>query len=165
MKYKLHHILILISLSLMSSACTNNKLDFCSLLSLEEVAEFDANIISSQMGVRGKDAPTNYCIYKSTNNDEVFLLSIGNPTKNSPYDILQNFSRYMDGKNSVEMVNGVGISAAALFSDDYEIDKFLILIANSNDWSATVRAKGISSKNSEEFNVLKALVSKALARF
>jgi hypothetical protein len=147
------------------SGCTSSDLDFCSLLSLKEVAELDANIVSSQMGVRGEEAPTQYCIYKNTNNDEVFLLSIGNPTKNLPYDILLAFSRYMEGDNSVEMVIDVGNSAAALFSDDYEVDKFRILIANSNDWSVTVRAKGISSKYSEKFDVLKTLANKALTRF
>ena len=165
MNNKLLHKLILISLSLMISACTSNKLDFCSLLSLEEVAEFDASIVSSQMGVRGEKAPTQYCIYKTANNDEVFLLSIGNPTKNLPYDILLNFSHYMEGENSVEMVIDVGNSAAALFSDDYEVDRFRILIANSNDWSVTVRAKGVSSKYSENFDVLKTLANRALNRF
>ena len=95
----------------------------------------------------------------------MFLLSIGNPTKNLPYDILQTFSRYMEGENSVEMVVDVGNSAAALFSDDYEVDRFRILIANSNDWSVTVRAKGVSSKYSENFDVLKTLANRALNRF
>jgi len=165
MKNKPFHILILISLSLIGGGCTSNKLDFCSLLSLEEVSEFNADVVSSQMGVRGEETPTRYCVYKTKNNDEVFLLSIGNPTKNLPYDILQTFSLHMDGVNSVEMVIDVGNSAAALFSDDFETDKFRILIANSSDWSVTIRAKGVSSKYSEKFSTLKKLANTALERF
>lgn len=157
--------LITTYLCLLVSGCTSSDLDFCSLLSLEEVSEFDANITSKQMGVRGKDTPTNYCIYKNNNNEEVLLVSIGNPTKNLPYEILLTFSRFMEGDNSVEMVVDVGDSAAALFSEDYEVDKFRILIANNDDWSVTVRAKGISSKYSEKFAVLKKLANKALTRF
>ena len=165
MKMNLLHMLVITFLCSLASGCTSSDLDFCSLLSLEEVAEFNTNIVSSQMGVRGEEVPTQYCIYKTANNDEVFLLSIGNPTKNLPYDILQTFSRYMEGENSVEMVIDVGNSAAALFSDDYEVDRFRILIANSNDWSVTVRAKGVSSKYSENFDVLKTLSNRALNRF
>jgi len=117
------------------------------------------------MGVRGGETPTNYCIYKNASSEEVFLLSIGNPTKNLPYDILQTFSGYMEGGNMVEMVVDVGTSGAALFSDENEVDKFRILIANSNDWSVTARAKGIDSQYSEKFGVLKSLANKALTRF
>lgn len=165
MKKILLSILILISLSLIGGGCTSDKLDFCTLLSLDEVSAFNADIVSSQMGVRGEESPTSYCIYKTGDGDEVFLLSIGNPTKNLPYDILQTFSQYMDGENTVDMVIDVGDSAAALFSDDFETDKFRILIANSSDWSVTVRAKGVSSKYSERFSTLKMLASKALERF
>jgi hypothetical protein len=165
MKNKLIRILILISLSLNGGGCTSNKLDFCTLLSLDELAEFNADIVSSQMGVRDEEAPTRYCIYKTGNGDEVFLLSIGNPTKNLPYDILQTFSLFMDGENSVDMVMDVGNTAAALFSNEFETSKFRILIANSSDWSVTIRAKGVSSKYSEKFSTLKTLANKALERF
>ena len=165
MKMNPFHTLVLILLCLIGSGCTSSNLDFCSLLSLEEMSGFDADIVSSEMGVRGEEAPTQYCIYKNSKNDEVFLLSIGNPTKNLPYDILQTFSLYMDGTNSVEMVIDVGNSGAALFSDDYETDKFRILIANGPDWSVTVRAKGVDSMYSENFSTLKTLANKALSRF
>ena len=160
----LHTTVVILSCSLVSG-CTSDALNFCSLLSQDEITEFDANIVSSEMGVRGSEAPTQYCIYKNVHGEEVFLLSIGNPTKNLPYDILRAFSGYMEGDNTVEMVIDVGNSAAALFSDDYEVDKFRILIANGDDWSVTVRAKGIDSKYSEKFGVLKSLANMALLRF
>ena len=116
------------------------------------------------MGVRGK-AATRYCVYSNSNNEEVFLLSIGNPTKNSPYDILKTYLPYMEGDNDVEMVKGIGNAAAALFSDDYETDRFRILIANGDEWSTTIRAKGISDTDSDKFIVLKELANKALSRF
>lgn len=164
MKTSLFKILFLIVLCASGTGCTSSDPDFCRLLSLSEVLELDSDVISSQMGVRGK-AATRYCVYSNSNNEEVFLLSIGNPTRNSPYDILKTYLPYMEGDNNVEMVKGIGNAAAALFSDDYETDRFRILIANSDEWSTTIRAKGISDTDSDKFIVLKELANKALSRF
>lgn len=164
MKTSLLKILVLIALCASGAGCTSSDPDFCKLLSLREVLELDSDIVSSQMGVRGK-APTRYCIYSNSNSEEVFLLSIGNPTKNPPYEILKTYLPYMEGDNTVEMVQGIGRAAAALFSDDYETDRFRILIANGDEWSTTIRAKGISDTDSDEFAVLKELANKALSRF
>jgi len=158
-------LLALTILCSLGNGCTSSDPDFCSLLSLGEVLEFDADVVSSQMGMRGKSAPTQYCIYSNSNNEEVFLLSIGNPTKNPPYKILKTYIPYMEGKNNFVIIKDIGNSAAALFSDDYETDKFRILLANSDDWSVTIRAKGISEKDSDKFIVLKELANKALSRF
>lgn len=158
-------MLAIILLCSLGNGCTGGDLDFCSLVSLKEVLEFDADVVSSQMGMRGKSAPTRYCIYSNSNNEEVFLLSIGNPTKNPPYEILQTYLPYMDGENNVEIIDGIGNSAAALFSDDYETDKFRILIANGDKWSVTIRAHGIRDVNADKFIVLKELANKALSRF
>lgn len=97
--------------------------------------ELDTDVVSSQMGIRGKTAPTRYCIYNNSNNEEVFLLSMGNPTKNSPYDILQTYFPNTGVTDDVKLIEDTWSSAAALFSDDYETDKFRILIANSDKWS------------------------------
>ena len=90
---------------------------------------------------------------------------MGNPTKNSPYKILQTYLPFMEGENRVERVERIGNSAAALFSHDYESDKFRILIANSDNWSITLRAQGITQKYSYKFLVLKDLADKTLSRF
>jgi len=145
--------------------CTGSKLDFCALLTMEEMNQFDSNIISSEMGVRNPETPTNYCIYKNNKNEEVFLLSIGTATKNLPYNILKTYFPDQAGTDTVEPIKWVGTSAAALFSDDYPADRFRILIANGDEWSVTIRAKGIRDKDSERFLVLKDLANKALARF
>ena len=158
-------ILFMVLLCSGGAGCTSSDPDFCRLLSLREVMELDSDVMSSEMGVRGKGAPTRYCVYSDSNNEEVFLLSIGNPTKNPPYDILKTYLPYMDGENSVERVEGTGIAAAALFSDDYEADRFRILIANGDKWSVTIRAKGIPDTDSEKFVALKGLANKALSRF
>jgi hypothetical protein len=148
-----------------AKGCTGGKLDFCTLLTMEEVARFDSDIISSEMGVRNPEAPTNYCIYKNNKNEDVFLLSIGTATKNLPYNILKTYFPGDAGTDTVELIEGVGTSAAALFSDDYPADRFRILIANGDEWSVTIRAKGIRDKDSERFLVLKDLANKALTRF
>lgn len=159
------HFLALILSCLIGKGCTSGDLDFCSLLSLEEVAQFDATVASSEMGSRNITAPTQYCIYTNSENEEVFLLSIGNATKNPPYDILKTYFPDAEGTDMVERIDGVGNSAAALFSDDYEMDRFRILIANGDKWSTTVRAKGVRDKDSNKFLVLKELANKALSRF
>jgi hypothetical protein len=146
-------------------SCTADKLDFCNLLSVSEVQELGPGVNACHMDVRGKAAPTNYAIYTNSNNDEVFLLSIGNATKNPPYKVLETYMAYLEGENSLEPVTGIGTSAAALFSDDYDTDKFRILIANSDDWSVTMRATGIESVDSDKFQALKKLGNLALERF
>ena len=150
---------------LAGGGCTSGKLDFCTLLTMEEVSRFDPGIVSSEMGVRSPEAPTNYCIYKNSQNQEVLLLSIGNATRNLPYNILKTYFPNPDGADSVVLVEGVGSSAAALFSDDYPADRFRIMIANGDKWSITVRAKGIPDEHSERFQILKDLANKALTRF
>lgn len=165
MKISPLQILAIVLLCIFGNGCTSSDLDFCSLLSLREVLELDSDVVSSQMSIRGDIAPTRYCIYSNSNNEEVFLLSIGNPTKNSPDEILQTYLPYMTGENNVEIIEGIGGSAAALFSDDYETDRFRILIANGDKWSVTIRASGISDENSDKFIVLKELGNKALSRF
>jgi len=156
--------LLLVLVSLFGSACTEKGLDFCNLLSVSEVQEFDRKVISHEMGERGSIA-TRYCIYKNVDGAEVFLLSIGNRTKNMPHEILQTYVPLMEGKNEVEIVDGVGNTAAALFSDDFETDKFRILIGNGDKWSVTVLALGVSDKNSTRFRKVKELANKALSRF
>ena len=158
-------ILTVILAAYICSACSGGDLDFCSLLSLEEVRELDPDVISSEMGIRGKTAPTQYCVYSNSSDEEVFLLSIGNPTKNSPYRILQTYVPLMEGENNVVLISGIGKSAAALFSDDYESDKFRLLIANGDNWSVSIRAKGIHDENTSKFSVLKEMANKALSRF
>lgn len=116
------------------------------------------------MGERGS-IPARYCIYKNVDGEDVFLLSIGNRTKNMPHEILQTYVPLMEGENEVEIVDGVGNTAAALFSDDDEQDKLRILIANGDKWSITVRAWGVSDKNSTKFRKVKELANKALSRF
>lgn len=145
--------------------CTSGDLDFCSLLSIREVMELDSDVVSSRMGIAGESTPTQYCFYSNSNNDDVFQFSIGNPTSNTPYKILRTYLAYMEGDNNVELIEGAGNSAAALFSDDYETDKFRILIANGDKWSVTIRAKNIDDKHSGKFMVLKELANKALSRF
>ena len=147
------------------NGCTSGDLDFCSLLSINEVMELDSDVVSSRMGMSGGSTPTNYCFYSNSNNEDVFQLSMGNPTKNSPYKILQTYLPYMEGENNVELIEGIGNSAAALFSDDYKKDKFRILIANGDKWSVTIRAKNIDDEYSEKFIALKDLANKALSRF
>jgi hypothetical protein len=71
----------------------------------------------------------------------------------------------MEGENRVEMIDGLGLSAAALFSDDEETDRLRFLLANGDDWSVTIRAKGVSDTQSEKFALLKNLGNKALSRF
>lgn len=164
MKIGRMQILVLVLLSLLGSACTEKRLDFCNLLSVSEVQEFDRKVISHEMGERGSIA-TRYCIYKNVDGEEVFLLSVGNRTKNMPHEILQTYVPLMEGENEVEIVDGVGNTAAALFSDDYEKDKFRILIANNDKWSVTVSAIGVSDKNSTKFRKVKELANKALSRF
>jgi hypothetical protein len=152
-------------LCLLVLGCSSGDPDFCSLLSINEVQTFDAGIVSGEMGVRGETFPTRYCIYRNTIDEEVLLLSIGNPTKNLPYYILQTYVPYMEGENRVEMIDGLGLSAAALFSDDEETDRLRFLLANGDDWSVTIRAKGVSDTQSEKFALLKNLGNKALSRF
>jgi hypothetical protein len=147
------------------AGCTGDKLDFCRLLSVSEVQEFHPGVSACHMDVRGKAAPTNYAIYTTGNNDEVFLLSIGNVTKNPPYQVLEAYMVYLEGENTVEPVTGIGNSAAALFSDDFDADKFRILIANGDDWSVTIRAAGIVNVDADRFHVLKKLGNLALERF
>jgi len=158
-------ILALVFLSFLGSGCTEKRLDFCRLLSVSEVQELDREVVSNEIGERGDVGRARYCIYKDVDGEEVFLLSIGNPTKHLPYEILQTYVPFMDGENEVEIVDGVGNAAAALFSDDYEKDKFRILIANDDKWSVTVRALGVSNKNSTEFRKVKELANRALSRF
>jgi hypothetical protein len=124
-------ILVLVLLSLFGSACTEKGLDFCNLLSVSEVQEFDRKVISHEMGERGS-IPARYCIYKNVDGEGVFLLAIGNRTKNMPHEILQTYVPLMEGENEVEIVDGVGNTAAALFSDDDEKNKLRILIANGD---------------------------------
>lgn len=147
------------------NGCASRDPDFCSLLSLSEVMELDPDVVSSHMGVAGKSPKTQYCFYRNSNNEGVFQFSMGTPTKNPPYKILQTYLPLMDGENRVEQIVGIGNSAAALFSDDYETDKFRILIANSEKWSITIRAQGIENEYSNKFLVLKDLAIKALSRF
>jgi hypothetical protein len=151
-------------LCLLILGCSSDP-DFCSLLSINEVQTFDADIVSGEMGVRGETFPTRYCIYKDTIDEEVLLLSIGNPTKNLPYYILQTYIPYMEGENRVEMIDGLGQSAAALFSEDEQTDRLRFLLANGVEWSVTIRAKGVSDTQSEKFTLLKNLGNKALSRF
>lgn len=158
-------ILVLVLLSFLGSGCTEKRLDFCRLLSVSEVQEFDPKVVSDQIGERGNIGRTRYCIYTNVDDEEVFLLSIGNATTNAPYEILQTYVPFMEGDNEVEIVDGVGNTAGALFSDDYETDKFRILIANGDKWSVTVRAMGVSDKNSAKFRKVKELADKALSRF
>ncbi len=164
MKIRRVQILVLILSSLLGSACTEKGLDFCNLLSVSEVQEFDRKVISHEMGERGNVA-TRYCIYKTVEGEEVFLLSIGNRTKNMPHEILQTYVPLMEGENEVEIVDGVGNMAAALFSDDDEKNKLRILIANGDKWSITVRALGVRDKNSTRFRKVKELADRALSRF
>jgi hypothetical protein len=165
LKCRLFHLLTLTFFCLVCQGCTSSELDFCTLLSLEEVAQFDSDVVSGQMGIRNKTTPTQYCIYKNSMSEEVFLLSIGTPTRNLPYNILKTYFPNSEGTDKVELIEGVGNSAAALFSDDYGADRFRILIANGDKWSITIRAKGIIDKNSDKFFVLKELANKALTRF
>jgi hypothetical protein len=158
-------ILAILLLCSIANGCTSRDLDFCSLLSPSEVMELDPDVVSSHMGVAGKSTKTHYCFYENSNNENVFQFSMGNPTKNPPYKILQTYLPLMEGKNKVERIDGIGNSAAALFSDDYETDKFRILIANGDKWSITIRAKGIEDEYSNKFLVLKELANKALSRF
>ena len=157
--------LAILFLCSVGNGCTSGDLDFCSLLSLSEVRELDPDIVSGHMGVAGKSPETHYCFYRNSNNENVFQLSMGNPTKNPPYKVLQTYLPYMEGQNKVERIEGVGNAAAALFSDDYETDKFRILIANSDKWSITVRAQGIADEYSYKFVVLIDLADRALSRF
>lgn len=158
-------VLILSLIFLAVNGCSGGKPEFCSLLTMEEVAQFDPTIISSEMGVRSPETPTHYCIYKNSQNQEVFLLSVGAATKNLPYNILKTFFPDTGGTDTVVLVEGVGTSAAALFSDDYPADRFRILIANGDKWSVTIRASGIPDEDSARFQVLKDLANKALTRF
>jgi hypothetical protein len=162
---RLVRILVILLLCSIGNGCTSGDLDFCSLLSLSEVMKLDPDVVSSRMGVAGRSTKTHYCFYRNSNNDDVFQFSMGNPTKNSPYKILQTYLPLMEGENRLERVEGIGNSAAALFSDDYESDKFRILIANSDNWSITLRAQGITHKYSYKFVVLKDLANKTLSRF
>jgi hypothetical protein len=159
------HILAILFLCFTGTGCSSADLDFCSLLSLSEVMELDPDVESSRMGIAGESAPTHYCFYRDSNNVDVFQFSMGNPTRNPPYKILQTYLGHMEGDNNVEHIEGVGNSAAALFSDEYETDKFRILIANGDKWSVTIRAKNIDDVSSEKFPVLKELANKALSRF
>lgn len=149
----------------LGSGCGGADPDFCSLLSVDEVATFNPDVVASKVEVRGKNAPTRYCIYTTHSNEEVFFLSIGTATKNVPTVILQTYAAYMEGENSVVTVPGVGNSAAALFSADYPGDRFRMLIANNDKWSVTVRAKGIDSEDSPRFATVKKLANRALSRF
>ena len=158
-------LLILTSILLAASACSGGDLDFCALLTMEEVARLDPDIVSREMGIRSPETPTNYCIYKNRQNQEVFLLSMGTATKNLPYDILSTFFPDTGETDTVVLVEDVGTSAAALFSDDYPADRFRIMIANGDKWSVTIRAKGIPDEDSARFQVLKELANKALTRF
>ena len=157
-------ISVLALVTLFGGACTEKGVDFCNLLSVSEVQEFDRKVISHEMGERGGVA-TRYCIYKNVDGEEVFLLSIGNRTKNMPHEMLQTYVPLMEGENEVEIVDGVGNTAAALFSEDDEKNKLRILIANGDKWSITVRAWGVSDKNSTKFRKVKELANKALSRF
>jgi len=152
-------------LCLLGGGCGGGDPDFCTLLTIEEVTKLDAGVATSKTSVRGKTAPTRYCVYTNRNGEEVFMLSMGTATKNPPTSILQVYARYMDGSKSVRTVPDVGNSAAALFSDDYEEDRFRILIANNDKWSVTIRAKGIRDESSPRFDVVKELADKALSRF
>ena len=165
MKIRQLPILVLVLLSSLGGGCTEKRLDFCNLLSVSEVQEFDRKVVSDEMGERGSVARTRYCIYKNVDDEEVFLLSIGNPTTHLPHEILQTYVPFMEGENEVEIVDGVGNTAAALFSDDFEKDKFRILFANGDKWSVTVRALGVSDKNSTKFLKVKELANRALSRF
>ena len=158
-------VLILTSILLAASGCSGGDLDFCTLLTMDEVARFDPDIVSSEMGILSPETPTHYCIYKNKQNQEVFLFSMGTATKNLPYDILSTFFPDTGGTDTVVLVDGVGTSAAALFSDDYPADRFRIMIANGDKWSVTIRARGIPDEDSARFQVLKDLADKALTRF
>jgi hypothetical protein len=159
------HLFVLSLLCVIGNGCSTNDPDFCSLLLVAEVAEFDADVIASEMGLRGEGTQTHYCIYSTDSKEEVFLLSMGVATKNQPYNILQTYIPYMDGENNVELIEGVGNSAAALFSNDNASDRFRMLLANGDKWSVTIRAKSVSDKNATEFTVLMDLANKALSRF
>lgn len=162
---RLVRFLSILLLCSIGNGCSSGDLDFCSLLSLSEVMELDPDVVSSQMGIAGKSPKTHYCFYRNSKNEDLFQLSMGNPTKNPPYKILQAYLPFMEGDNRVEQIAGIGNSAAALFSDDYETDKFRILIADSDKWSITIRAQGIANEYSDKFLVLKELANKALTRF
>jgi len=154
----------LVLLGSLSSGCVR-PLELCSLLSVEEAREFDSSIIASATGLRDPISPKDYCIFTNSDGEELLLFTIGNATKNAPFEILQTYTAYMEGDNAVHRVDGIGNAAAALFSDDYDEDKFRILFANNDKWSITVRASGITSENSARFDALRRVSNRTLYRF
>ena len=143
-------------LSVMVMGCSN-PIESCSYLALEEVKELDPSIVSSSYVQRIKNHPTMFCIWKNSAGVELLLINVGLNTKNTPYAILDTFK----GEDQVRHIQGVGNSAAAMFSKKGMKDDLEIFLARNERWTLDMRSKLVGNVESKEFSVLKKLANKA----
>jgi hypothetical protein len=155
-------ILLLVAVVLLPG-CTRAPADFCKLLAPQEVRQAHPEAIIGKMEEwhKSSDHPTWYCTWKDAQGKNLFSLSAGFATSNSPSAILRTYS----GKNDrlVEL-SGLGRDAAVLFyTGDDGSGRFTVL-ARDDKWNLDIRSSDVGDENSGRFQAVKELASKAFSR-
>jgi hypothetical protein len=147
---------------LMIVGCSAKPLDYCKLLTLQEVGRLHENTVSAKMEqwYQSTDHPTWYCTWKDHTEKNLLSLSISLKGPTSASTFLSTFS----GGSPVVDVSGVGSDAAAMFyKGDGGLDR-VTLVARKSGWSLDIRSAIVGDETGESFKALKELANQAFVR-
>jgi hypothetical protein len=159
-------IKILILLTLMTSfGCSEKEVNPCTFLTLEEVQRIapDARSHEYHPASTSKEKDNELCLWHDGGDQNVFMLFYYHSPYSNPRDLVRlgmpTGSRIID-------VSGVGDAAAAGFVNDASNSNGSLKLFSAQVKNKTIgiRVRGITDESSENFELLKEIVNKALSR-
>lgn len=151
--------IILAALSLLVCGCSEYAVDYCGLLTMDQVRTVHPDAVSADMEkwYASTDHPTWYCTWKNSDGENRLSLNASFATTNASRDIIRTYS---DGSRVAE-VAGVGKDAAAMFykSNDGNGER-VTLFARDDKWTLDVRSSIAGNESGEQFKKLKELVNR-----
>jgi len=151
---------------LFMSGCSDKAVNPCELVTLDEVRSLASNAKEFEwhQAATSKNKDNELCVWHDGGGQNVFMLFYFISGTSDPYDIVE--SGMSGAEASIINVEGVGDFAAAGFVKDKKDPNgaLKLFAASFKGKTIGIRAWGIDDEDSDKFQTLKQIASKALTR-